>query len=137
MFGVCIPHPEKDMWLNQWEYLFTHFVPDRIWVLHAPDDASYNATVDHIDSIQELPSVPVVLMASLGGRYIVGNESLFSFQHPADAIYLFGFDNGNFSPVGVDDLVADKVYVPTANHVEMYSWIAGAITFYDRAVKRG
>ena len=138
MFGVCIPHPRRDWWRNQWEYLFTHFAPDRIWILGSPEGARYHANVERITTIVELPpKVPVVLLASRGGRYLAGDESLVDFQHPENAIYLFGWDDGNVSPVDIDKTVAHKVFVPTADHVEMYSWIAGAITFYDRAVKRG
>ena len=72
------------------------------------------------------------------GRYVQGVTPLADFEHPADAIYLFGGDNANLNDE--DDLggrVPDAiVYIPTAE-ANMYSWVAAACVFYDRAVKRG
>lgn len=138
MFGVCIRHPEREFWLNQWEYLFSHFEPDRIWILNPPDGAAYYANVDRIAGLDELPEVPLILMAAPSSRYVQGDEPLVSFKHQRDAIYLFGGDHMNFCKDDFNNRSPDhRVYVPTATQDEMYSWIAGAITFYDRVVKRG
>lgn len=139
MFGVCIPHPETDFWLNQWEYLFTHFAPDKIWVWGLPENARYHADVEQVTSIAVLPDgIPLVLMAASESRYVRGEVPLDTFQHPEDAIYLFGGDSSNFSDDDFAGRTPDhNVFVRTASNHEMYSWIAGAITFYDRAVKRG
>ena len=138
MFGVCSPHPQREIWLNQWEYLFAHFAPDCIWVLNAPDDARYYSTVNRIATLAELPESPLILLAAPSSQYVRGDKSLMNFEHPKSAIYLFGGDHINFSERDFRDRAPDhRVYVPTASHDETYSWIAGAITFYDRAVKLG
>ena len=138
MFGVCIPHPQREIWLNQWGYLFAHFAPDCIWVLNAPDDARYYSTVNRIATLAELPESPLILLAAPSSQYVRGDKSLMDFAHPTDAIYLFGSDNANFSDEHFIDRSPDhKVYIPTESDDEMYSWVAAAVTFYDRALTRG
>ena len=90
-----------------------------------------------IDTAAELPDVPLVVLGPPDGKFVQGNVSLKDFQHPDDAIYLFG---GTQDVLTVEDLggrVPDaSVYIPFVKH-ECYSHAAGYMALWDRYVKRG
>lgn len=138
MFGVCFRYDRHGWIQNQWEFVLSHFVPDDVWVRGAPDDwKSYHKPV-HIETAKELPKErPLIVLAHPQGRYVQGVESLGIFEHPKDAIYLFGGDDVLLTEE--DDLGRKPdaiVYIPVKKY-EMYSFVAAAITLYDRLVKNG
>ena len=62
-------------------------------------------------------------------------ESLTTFDHPKDALYIFG--NSGRSNIGLVDLDrGDKVvYVPTINQQQIWPTQVASIVLYDRAKK--
>lgn len=140
MFGICFKH-ETDPRLNdQWSFVFSNFGVTEIWErgFTNVDSKIYQPTVK-IDTAAELPDDrPLIVLAPETGRYIQGDQSLVTFEHPDNAIYLFGGSHSNLSDEedlggrGPDMLV----YIPTVKH-EMYGYAAGYIVLYDRLVKRG
>jgi hypothetical protein len=145
------------MWaMNQWDYVLTSFPVDEIFVLHdgkVPENelqltiykprkvVRCNAGVCHratmIRTAEELPKDSMlVVSAPKEGRTIQGNECLHSFQHPKNAIYMFGQDNVNLGEIELGNRVPDHlVYIEAKTH-ELYAHVAAALVLYDRIRKR-
>lgn len=139
--SVCLIRPVLDKeYLNQWDYALTNFPPDELFVVGNLGDYTSKIVGRAIllDSVADLPLKPLILMAPANGMNIAGDWSLVNFNHPAEAVYLFGSDTGFLSEVDLDGRAVDyKVYIPTASDDEMYSFMAAAVTLYDRLVKHG
>lgn len=142
MIVVCICYSGVSGFQDQWDYVLSHFQADRLYLIGADPNGLQDTNVvgraTRIATAEELPNLPLVIMAAENGRYVSGDASLGSFAHPEDCIYLFGADNSNLSEDELGDRPPDhKVYIRTDSIDDMYSWVAGAITLYDRGVKRG
>jgi len=139
MAGVCFRREHNSHLQDQWSWVFSNFGITEIWErgFSEGDLKIYQPTIA-VDTAAELPDRPLIVLAHQEGRYIQGNQSLVTFSHPEDAIYLFGGSHVNLSDE--DDLggrVPDAlVYIPSVKY-EMYSPPAAYITLYDRLVKRG
>lgn len=141
---VCITYTNNNTFQSQWDYVLSHFVPNTIYVIGAPKKDVFEGnnvfkTAKHIKTAEKLPkNKPLVLMAPINGRYIKGTKSLVSFTHPKNATYLFGPDNMHLSEDHMGSRKPDyKVYIPADTKDDMYSFMAAAITFYDRRIKNG
>lgn len=143
MLGVCFVPPSSDHDVNHWSYVLTHFVPDAVYLWQDVKKLSsaYPLYVrsTHIHTAEELPSSsPLVLLAPKNGRYVQGQVSLHDFEHPLNAIYLFGSDHHHMSSDFLGARAPEHtVYIPTDAHAEMYSHVAAAITLFDRKRKVG
>lgn len=140
MLGVCFRREQRPWLQDQWSFVFSNFGIAEIWERgFADDDLRIYQPVKAIATAAELPKRrPVVVLAHQEGRYIQGTESLVAFEHPKNAVYLFGGSQANLTDE--DDLGGRKpsalVYIPSVKH-EMYGPAAAYITLYDRLVKRG
>ena len=139
MAGICFRREPKGWMQDQWSFVFSNFGVAEIWERgFVPDDLKIYQPVVPIVTAAELPGRPLVVLAHPEGRYIQGTESLVTFDHPEDAIYLFGGSQANVTDE--DDLGGRNpdafVYIPSVKH-EMYAFSAAYITLYDRMVKRG
>lgn len=135
MKGVCFPYATDQ---NQWDYVLSNFKPETIWILNAPEDARLPKGARRLNTAEDLPDNPLVVLAPKEGRFVKGEMSLVDFEHPEDAVYLFGQNNQNLSELELGNRVPDHViYIPTSDHVEMYSWTAYAVTYWDRSMKHG
>lgn len=140
MAGICFRR-ENYRWVqDQWSFVFSNFGVTDIWERHFEDDDGklYQPTIP-VETAVDLPDDrPLVVLAPIAGRYIKGQSSIVDFEHPEDAIYLFGGSHLNLSDE--EDLggrVADHyIYIPTVTH-ELYAPMAGYIVLYDRLTKRG
>lgn len=122
MLRVCI-YLEDSNSENQWSYLLSHFQSDEIYL-----QGDYSTTDKIFKNVKRgIPDTDLILMAPKNGRYIQGEISLGDFKHPIDATYVFGSDKSYMC-----DMEGTKVYIPTDTKHDMYSWVAGAITLWDR-----
>ena len=138
MHSVALVPSSSQSWEQQWSYLLSNFAPTSIYVLGAVE-RKVRPFADYVSvkTAEELPS-PLVLMAPMNGKYYPGSIALPDFEHPENACYLFGSDNVTLSTDHMGNREPDHcVYVPTSTKDDMYSFIAGAVTFYDKAMKRG
>lgn len=119
---------------NQWDYILSNFAADNIYLLNGMEPTGkLLQAATRITTVDELPEIPLILLAPLQGRYIQGDESLVDFVHPADATYLFGSDKAHMEQELLGTRVPDhKVYVPTDDNTEMYSWTAYTSVVWDR-----
>lgn len=143
MASLCIPLPTSGSFQNQWDFALSNFTPDQLFVIGDSSDApetnvfsKLNAT--YLSSMDELPDQPLVLMAPKNGFYIQGEIELSEFQHPENAIYIFGSDNYQMSEDIIGSVEIDfKVFIPTDSQHDMYSWSAYVVTMWDRRMKNG
>lgn len=139
--SVCLIRPVLDKeYFNQWDYALTNFPLDELFVVGNLGDYTSKMVGRAIllDSVVNLPSKPLVLMASVNGMNIAGDRSLVNFNHPVEVIYLFGSDAGFLSEADLSGrTINHKVYIPTVSDDEMYSFMAAVVTLYDRLVKHG
>ena len=136
-FKVCI-HPTNQSQLAQWDFALSNFVPDVLYVVRQegfePESRSnVFRDAEFCSSVLDVPGRHVVL-APESGRYVQGEQSLFDFEHPADATYVFGADNRH-----LDEVVegSDLVFIPTDTIHEMFSWVAYGVVMWDRRLKHG
>ena len=138
MFDVCLVVTPGQHWEQQWSYLLSHFKPRDVYTIGALDRKV--KPFDNYVQVENANEVPgtLVLLAPVLGRYVQGEVAIQDFQHPEDCCYMFGGDNSTMS----DDFLAGrdpehKVFIPTDSRDDMYSFMAGAITLYDRLIKNG
>jgi len=142
--AVCIHYTNSSCFQNQWDYVLSHYNLTNLYIIGAPkkdvfDGNNVFKTAQLIKNAEKLPkNKPLILMAPKNGRYVQGTVSLIDFVHPSHATYFFGPDNLHVSEDILGSRQPDhKVYIPTKTKDNIYSFIAAAITFYDRMVKHG
>lgn len=124
---------------NQWSFVCTNFgvSPKDFWWWGKPDHHTVGSHyAQSIDSLEELPAGTPVLVQPATGRYVSGKVPLADFEHPRDAVYIFGSDNKNVDPADLPGAYS-SVHVETASHHDMYSFVAAAVVLHDRMVKLG
>lgn len=140
---VAVSFPTAGQFHNQWDYVLSNFAPAEVWVIGNVGDAPpYGAFAlarsTWVPDATGLPDGPLVVLSPDTGRHIQGIESLAEFTHPDDAVYLFGSDNWNLSDDELGGRPADHlVFVDTDTNDEMYSFVAYAVTAWDRRMKAG
>jgi len=136
--GVCFQRETKAWMQDQWSFCFSNFGITDIWERgwFGGDSEIYQDVIP-VRTADELPGRPLVVLAPKDGRYFKGTQSLVEFNHPADAIYVFGGSHQNLTAEDLGARTPDHlVFIPTVEY-EMYSHAAGYLVFYDRMVKRG
>lgn len=138
MFDVCLIS-DTGRWDDQWSYVLSHWYPRNVYVIGSIDrKVKPFRDAILIGSAEELPNLPIVALQPDNARYMPGTISLPGFEHPGECIYLFGNDHTHLCSDQMGARVPDSlVFIPTASHDEMYSWTAGAVSLYDRAIKNG
>jgi tRNA(Leu) C34 or U34 (ribose-2'-O)-methylase TrmL len=115
--------------------------------IHLPETEDIRAHWDHVranfgyhDPLyiigqDELPDVPLVLLQPDNGKFIKGTVSLEQFEHPEDCVYLFGPDTYHLHPDLLGREPDHVVYIPTDTQRDMFSFVAYAVTMWDRKMK--
>jgi hypothetical protein len=141
MLGVCFRVEGRGWIQDQWSWLFSNYGVTDIWERGTTADSDTNIyqNVISVKDASELPTErPVIVISPVDARYINPSRPLDLFDHPEDAIYLFGATHNVLNDE--DDLGGrvpdDIIYIPTVKH-EMFSHTAGYIVLHDRYVKRG
>jgi hypothetical protein len=139
VIGLCFRYDRRRPLRELWEWNISSFGVDKVWERGRPPDFQSHHPVTSIQTADELPrDPPLVVFQPPEGRHVQGAISLYSFEHPEDAIYFFGTDDENMTLEA--DLGSRRdfqaVYIPTVKY-ELFGAIAGAIALFDRASKRG
>lgn len=100
------------------------------------DTESLGSKYPNILTAEDLPeSMPLILLAPFDGSPHAGTISLESFEHPASATYMFGYDEKPIDHESLGLRVPDyKVYIPTKG--DIHAHICASIVMYDRAYKK-
>lgn len=139
MFDICLAFSSGAQWEQQWSFILSHWKPERLYILGGKVDEKVIPFRDaiYVNSAEELPEdQPLILMQPKEAYKIPGVTNLVMFKHPETCTYMFGSDNHHLTE---DQLGARKpediVYIPTDTIDNMYSYMAGAVTLYDRKLK--
>lgn len=139
--SVVIPLPGPSAHQDQWDFTLSGFAPDRLYVVGSEEDRPQSnvfSAAEFLDPTEPLPpmsvSQRVVLLTPVGGRYVQGEESLASFQHPDEAVYVLGSDRAQIQ-AGLAARADHLVFIPTDSRHDLYSWVAYAIAMWDRRTK--
>ena len=133
MFHVAIwPENSKDE--NEFDYVLSNHQPDSIYVMGG-FQCTNNILRDAptADTFADLPVGDVVLLAPQSSRFFSPIISLLEFQHPSEAVYIFGPNNQH-----IDDSVFGGrnpdhvVFIPTDTDDEMFAHVAYIITAWHR-----
>jgi hypothetical protein len=119
MVGLAIHLPETEDIRVGWD--------------HVRANLAYNTPL-YIIGESDLPEdLTWVLLQPDNGKYVQGTTSLEKFEHPADALYIFGPDKDflKWLPREPDHFV----YIPTDTQRDMFSFMAAAVTLWDRKTK--
>ena len=138
MFDVCLVATPGQHWEQQWSYLLSHFKPRTIYVIGQLDRRVRPfSAYQSVKTAEDVPG-PMVLMIPENGVNFPGETPLPEFVHPDECCYMFGADNIHLSEDHLGARLPEhRVYIPTATKDTMYSFMAGAVTLWDREMKRG
>lgn len=137
--GVVFASTEVANFQKQWEYALCHFQPTYLYV-HGDSSVltgSVLTTAEEISGPSELPEASsLVLLASVNGTKLQGESSLFTFEHPDNAIYWFGSDSRHIEAEVFTNREPDhQIYIETNTKDQMFSFTSFLITMYDRKCK--
>jgi tRNA(Leu) C34 or U34 (ribose-2'-O)-methylase TrmL len=88
----------------------------------------------HLERLETVRPVDVVAGTPVAIELVPGAEDLPDFEHPADARYIFGPEDGSL-PKGIRTVCHRFVKIPSLHCVNLAS--AVYLTLYDRMVKAG
>lgn len=139
MFDICIVASPGETWETQWSYLLSHFKPRTLYVVGAIDPRVRPFVgYTQVGSAAEVPCNNLVVASPTSSRYIPGDHSLLTYEHPDECCYMFGADNVHLSTDHLGERIpTDTIFIPTDTADTMYSFMAGALVLYDRKMKNG
>lgn len=133
MFRIAT-YIETGSFENEWDYALSNFSPDVLQLV----DTGFQPTNNMMRNLtlhedwSTLGPGPIVLMAPETMRNFTPTISLLDFQHPEDALYVFGPNNLHINEE-VGDRVPDHVVsIPTDTNDEMFNYMAYIITAWHR-----
>lgn len=140
--GICYAWVGNSYHRTQWLCNVTAFKLDAAYERGLTSDVPNPEGVIAVDTAADLPTdCELVVMSPETARLIKPTIALPDFTHPERAIYLFGADTiflsedelGGRSP----DHVVSVPNISAREADELYSFVVGAITLYDRMVRGG
>lgn len=131
---VCAGWHEHNDAPNQWSHVLTSFgvTPDNFFWWGAPEDLTRRDSyyIQKVDSLGELPSGNLVVFAAPESRYVKGDILLQNWTPDDNDILVFGSDHRNIEESDFGGRPHRAVYIHTATHHELYSFVAGAIALH-------
>lgn len=118
---------------NHWAHVVGHFLPSEIFTYAGGGRCKPFLNCSSFLNASELP-YPLVLVSPRNAKNHPGVKPLAEFVHPAECCYLFGPDH---SALVMDYDPNHAVFIEYPGDLPMFSWVAAAVTLYDRTVKRG
>ena len=139
MFSLCVPMPENSLEKDQWNYIFSCWDIDSVFILseekNKENDNWYlhfsmrNKNVEYIRTYFDI-NLPLVYLTPKTAAF-KGEILLDSYVHPEKCCYIFGKNNS----IMKSNIKGDKVFIDTKRN--LYSWVAAGITIFDRLNKNG
>ena len=117
-------------WLSFYIYVMQAFEADTLCLIGAPDiSMGYDIVLKQYVTVEEmLAEFPNHKIVSFVGT---ANKTLQEYEHPKDALYLFGNDYGDVPNVSEDKLRIDN----SKNIKTLWSHNCVSIVLYDRSIK--
>jgi len=120
---------------NSWSIVFHAFGITEIYELPGlgrPLEGSIK--LERLADLQNYHAADLVVLAARDGDFVQGDTALLEFEHPEEAIYIFG---GTMTRLSQSDLdggaPAAFVYITAG---DLFPAQAGAIVLWDRHAKR-
>ena len=128
--NISVIWPQNAYDENQFDYVLSNFKSDKVYVL-GDFQCTHNVLRDapRISSSEEIEeNFPIVLLAPSSMRNYKPTIQLQDFEHPPDAIYVFGPNNLNLEGFEPDYIVE----IPTDTDDEMFNYVSYAVTMWHR-----
>lgn len=138
MLGICFNWDSHVIRREWWDWTCDWFSVDQPFERNRPEgfESQSKFLPPLIKTAGELPDVPLVVLTAPDARFVKGDECLYDFKHPDDAIYWFGHDHTNMDPEDFADREPDhKVFIPIDKY-EVYSAFVASMVLYDRRRKQ-
>ena len=139
MLGICFNFDSHVIRREWWDWHCDWFGVDQAWERNRPEEFERHSKFlpQQIKTAGELPSdIPLIVLTAPDARFVKGDECLYDFVHPEDAIYWFGHDHTNMDPEDFADREPDhKVFIPIEKY-EVYSAFVASMVLYDRRRKQ-
>lgn len=88
----------------------------------------------HLEQLDTIRPLDILAGTPVAIELVPGAEELPAFEHPADAVYVFGPEDGSL-PKGIRTVCHRFVRIPALHCVNLAA--AVYLTLYDRMVKEG
>jgi len=136
MWGVCLEYDSREQFRRAWGYIVQECYIPNAWERNTAEGMDYYLWEDwHFNaSVHNLPD-PIIVLSPEDGSKIQGKESLYTFEHPEDAVYFFGSDTRDLHHEHLEGREYKTVYIPNSGF--MHSFTAAAMVIYDRKLKMG
>ena len=123
---------DRDGWIQLLEAFAITEVYELPGLGHSLDQS---IKIERLMDLVKFHDADLVVLAARAGDFVKGDQSLFEFEHPEEAIYIFGGTMTRLHEVDLRGLrpAAAKVYIIAR---DLYPAQAGAIVLWDRLVKR-
>jgi len=90
--------------------------------------------IETLSDLANYHEADLVVLAAIDGDFVQGQRALVSFEHPEEAIYIFG---GSMTRLSQADLlgetIVESLYIEAG---DLFPSQAGAVVLWDRYVKR-
>ena len=140
MFSVALIGPVTGGELLHWDYQLSHWKPKDVFLIGPWDDMETRSKpflkALKVKTVSGIVGKPKVLLAPQSGQAYKGQQNLVDFEHPENACYVFGSNHKHVTEEVVGCEPDHRVFIPTATQDEMHSYVAYAVTMYDRKVKQ-
>ncbi len=136
----------RDVFQKPWDALLNAFDVSRddLYVVVLPEHDSkqpemskMTGACNFMESAENLPPGELVVATPKIANNLPGENCLHCFEHPKDAIYVFGADNISLAPWMFGSREINyTLYVPVAEQTkDLHSHTAAAMVLYDRRYK--
>lgn len=133
-WGVCLEYDARENFRRAWGYLIQESEIPNAWERNTHPQAEYatwkgwhfNASMDDIPD-------PLIVLTPQDGSKLQGEQSLYDFVHPENAVYYFGGDRSDLRHSALQGRPYTSVYIPDSGF--MHSFTAAAMVVYDRKLK--
>ena len=131
MVGLYFKYDHDTVIRDQWILLARNHPEITLYERGKPDDLgneSFNTV--GVNSVDELPDVPLILLTPQNSKYLPGDVNIVDFTHPTDCIYMFGNDREATYPEEFGSREYTKVYISTM--VDYWSPQTATIVLWER-----
>lgn len=119
---------------SAWSIVFEAFGISEIYELPGlgrPLEGSIK--LERLADLQNYHIANLVILAARDGDFVQGDTALLEFEHPDEAIYIFGGTMTRLSQADLRGIHPAKVYITAG---DLFPAQAGAIVLWDRYAKK-
>ena len=92
----------------------------------------HSIKIESLRDLEHYHAAELVVVASIDGDFVQGDTSLLAFEHPGEAIYIFGGTMTRLTQEDIRGVETSRIYITAG---DMFPAQAGAIILHDRYTK--